>query len=59
VEKVKLPVESLDVDSFDLGAVPKYEGTVRGHATAEGGVCCTVDGTGCRTVVATHPCTSC
>ena len=59
MEKLKMPVESLDVETFDAGAGLKPEGTVRAHMTPAGGVCCTVGSTGCHTVEATNPCTSC
>jgi len=59
MEKVKMPVESLDVDTFETGEAQKTEGTVHAHMTPAGGVCCTVGSTGCQTVEATHPCTSC
>ena len=52
-----MPVESLNVETFEVGGARKPEGTVHAHMTPAGGACCTLDGTGCHTVVATHPCT--
>jgi len=59
MEKLKLPVESLKVDTFDAGGAPLEKGTVHARMTPGGGVCCTVDGTGCHTVVLTNPCGGC
>lgn len=59
MEKLKMPVESLTVDSFDVGEAKKPAGTVHAHMTPAGGACCTVDGTGCHTVVFTNPCNNC
>lgn len=59
MEKLKLPVDSLKVDTFDAGGPPTEKGTVRGHMTPAGGACCTLDGTGCHTAVFTNPCNNC
>ena len=59
MEKLKVAVESLKVDTFEVGGDEKAEGTVRAHMTPAGGACCTVDGTGCHTVVQTSPCNNC
>jgi len=59
MEKLKLPVESLKVDTFDTGDAPEEKGTVHAHMTPGGGACCTRDGTGCHTVVLTTPCNNC
>ena len=59
MDKLKLPVDSLDVESFDVDAAPKDEGPVHAHMTPAGGACCTRDGTGCHTVILTSPCNNC
>ena len=59
MEKVKMQVDSLDVETFEAGDTQKTEGTVHAHMTPAGGACCTVGSTGCHTVEATNPCTSC
>jgi hypothetical protein len=59
MEKLKLPVESLKVDTFDTGDAQKEKGTVQAYMTPAGGACCTRDGTGCHTVVFTNPCNNC
>lgn len=59
MDKLKLPVDSLDVESFDVDAAQKDEGTVHAHMTPAGGACCTRDGTGCHTVILTSPCNNC
>jgi hypothetical protein len=59
MDKLKLPVDTLKVDTFEVGDARKTEGTVHAHMTPGGGVCCTVDGTGCHTVVLTNPCGGC
>jgi hypothetical protein len=58
-KKLKVQVDSLKVDSFEVDAARKGEGTVHAHATPAGGACCTLDGTGCHTVVVTNPCNNC
>ena len=59
MEKLKMPVESLDVETFDVGGDPKSGGTVHAHMTPGGGACCTREGTGCHTVDFTTPCNNC
>jgi hypothetical protein len=59
MKKLKVAVDSLTVDTFELDAAQKDQGTVHGHMTAAGGACCTRDGTGCHTVVFTTPCHNC
>jgi hypothetical protein len=59
MEKLKLPVDSLEVETFDAGDGGKAGGTVHAHMTPAGGACCTRDGTGCHTVVLTTPCNNC
>jgi hypothetical protein len=59
MEKLKVAVESLKVDTFDVGGDPPAEGTVHAYMTPAGGACCTRDGTGCHTVVLTSPCNNC
>lgn len=48
MEKLKLPVDELQVETFDLGDAPDAQGTVRGHASGAGGACCTRINTGCN-----------
>jgi len=59
MEKLRLPVDTLQVETFEAGDAEKREGTVHAHMTPAGGACCTRGGTGCQTVDATHPCTAC
>ncbi|MFL5538534.1 MAG: hypothetical protein ACJ8J0_06050 [Longimicrobiaceae bacterium] len=59
MEKLKLPVETLQVETFEAGDGQEAEGTVHAHMTPGGGACCTRGLTGCHTVDATNPCTSC
>lgn len=59
MEKLKLPVDTLQVETFDTGDAEKDVGTVHAHMTPAGGACCTRDGTGCHTVVLTTPCNNC
>jgi hypothetical protein len=59
MKKLKVAVDSLTVDTFELDTAQKDGGTVHAHMTAGGGACCTRDGTGCHTVVFTNPCNNC
>jgi hypothetical protein len=59
MEKLKLPVDSLKVDTFEVDDAHKEGGTVHAHMTPGGGACCTRDGTGCHTVVLSSPCNNC
>ncbi|HEX8244360.1 MAG TPA: hypothetical protein VF541_12710 [Longimicrobium sp.] len=60
MEKLKLPVEKLQVETFDLGDAPDAQGTVNARAASgPGGGCCTRINTGCNpdvTNVLTDPC---
>lgn len=59
MEKLKVAVDSLNVESFEVGDEQKAGGTVHAHMTPGGGACCTRDGTGCHTVSFTTPCNNC
>ena len=63
MEKLKLPVDQLRVDTFDAGETPDGEGTVRGRvASGPDGGCCTSLNTGCNpdiTTVFTGSCHNC
>jgi len=59
MEKLKVAVDSLKVDTFEVDAAHKEGGTVHAHMTPAGGACCTRDLTGCHTVVLTTPCNNC
>ena len=49
MEKLKLPVDELRVETFEAGDVPRAQGTVRARAaTGPGGACCTRINTGCN-----------
>ena len=48
MEKLKLPVDELRVESFEAGGVPGAQGTVEARATGPGGACCTRINTGCN-----------
>jgi hypothetical protein len=50
MEKLKLPVESLEVETFDTGDAGRPEGTVQGHEVSAPAACCTRRGTGCPDV---------
>jgi len=54
-----MPVESLDVETFEVDGAQKDGGTVHAHMTPAGGACCTRDLTGCHTVNFTTPCNNC
>jgi hypothetical protein len=59
MEKLKLPVADLRVESFELGEALRAKGTVEARASGPGGGCCTRIDTGCnpdRTQVLTIPC---
>lgn len=60
MEKLKLPVESLQVETYDLGDAGKASGTVNAQAmSGAGGGCCTHINTGCNpdvTLVMTGAC---
>jgi len=58
VEKLKLPVESLKVETFDAGGAGSPEGTVLGHEVSAPAACCTRQATGCPdvTTIFTGPC---
>ena len=60
MEKLRLPVESLQVETFDLGDAGKASGTVNAQAASgAGGGCCTRINTGCNpdvTLVLTGAC---
>ena len=59
MEKLKVAVDSLKVDTFEMGDGQPDGGTVQARMTAAGGACCTRDLTGCHTVVLTTPCNNC
>jgi hypothetical protein len=59
MKKLKVAVDSLTVDTFELDTAQKDGGTVHAQMTAAGGACCTRDLTGCHTVVFTNPCNNC
>ena len=63
MEKLKLPVDQLRVETFAAGETPDGEGTVRGReASGPGGGCCTNINTGCNpdiTTVFTGSCHNC
>jgi len=63
MEKVKLPVESLQVETFAAGEAAKEGGTVNAReASGAGGGCCTHIQTGCNpdiTNVFTGSCNNC
>jgi hypothetical protein len=48
VDKLKLPVDGLRVETFDPGGTPEARGTVNAMITAAGGACCTRLQTGCN-----------
>ena len=51
MEKLKLPVESLAVETFDAGEAGEAVGTVEAReVTGPGGACCTRRNTGCPDV---------
>jgi len=60
MEKLKLPVESLQVETFDAGDASEGAGTVHGReVSGPGGGCCTRLQTGCNpdvTLVMTGEC---
>ncbi|HEV7587736.1 MAG TPA: hypothetical protein VGO40_06365 [Longimicrobium sp.] len=60
MEKLKLPVDSLVVETFDAGDAGETAGTVEAlEASGPGGGCCTRINTGCNpdvTTVNTSPC---
>lgn len=60
MEKLKLPVEELRVDTFEAGEAPGAQGTVEARAlSGPDGACCTRINTGCNpdiTNVATGAC---
>lgn len=63
VNKRKLPVDDLRVDTFDAGEVADERGTVQARAASgAGGGCCTSLNTGCNpdiTTVFTGNCHNC
>ncbi len=59
MEKLKIAVDSLKVDSSDVDVAHESGRTGHAHMTPAGGACCTRDGTGCHTVVVTPPCNNC
>jgi len=63
MEKLKLPVESLRVETYDAGDVGEASGTVEAReASGPGGGCCTHINTGCNpdiTTVFTGSCHNC
>jgi hypothetical protein len=60
MQKLKLPVESLRVETFDVGEAEGAAGTVQARAVSgHGGGCCTRINTGCNpdvTLVMTGAC---
>jgi hypothetical protein len=60
MKKLTLPVESLQVETFDLGDAGNAAGTVHGReVSGPGGGCCTRINTGCNpdvTLVMTGAC---
>ena len=59
MEKLRLPIEELRVETFDPGGDAQGRGTVNAHASGPGGGCCTRIDTGCNpdiTLVMTGAC---
>lgn len=58
MEKLKLPLDEMRVESFETGTNPGGRGTVEAHAVSAGGACCTQRLSGCSdvTTIYTGPC---
>jgi hypothetical protein len=50
MEKLKLPLNELRVESFELGIDAADRGTVAAHAVSAGAACCTKRLSGCPDV---------
>ena len=50
MEKLKLPLDEVRVESFEIDADAGDRGTVEALAISAGGACCTKRGTGCPDV---------
>lgn len=62
MKKLKLPVDTLEVETFEAGDVLEEQGTVEARASGPGGGCCTRIDTGCNpdiTTVFTGACHNC
>lgn len=62
MQKLKLPVDGLKVETFEAGDLLEAQGTVEARASGPGGGCCTRIDTGCNpdiTTVFTGNCHNC